>query len=494
MTWVTRRKFLRRSAEFACSGILGSTGDAGSEIDRSVKRGEASDRLHVAVIGVNGRGYDHVRSFSAQHNCLVSTICDADEGVIGRSMRHIESVQGKAPRYEQDLRRVLDDRSIDIVTVATPNHWHALIAIWAMQAGKDVYLEKPVSHNISEGRRVIEAARRYHRICQTGMQSRSMPGMREAMEYLHSGKLGKVNLARGICYKLRCGIGKVSRAQPISRTVNYDLWCGPAPLAPLLRRNLHYDWHWVWNYGNGDLGNQGIHELDKARWGLGKSELPHSVLSLGGRFGYVDDGQTPNTLLSVFDFGNCELIFEVRGLPSRNPYPGKDFDKVPTTPQNFVGNIFYGSEGTLICPSYSEGIALDHSGEVIRRFAGAGDHTRNFLNAVRNHDRSLLHADIEEGHLSSALCHLGNVSFILGTFHPFSTQEKAFRENKEALETLTRMEDHLKENKVRLDKSACRIGRKLDFDPKRESFVNDPAANMLLTRDYRKPFVVPARI
>jgi len=495
MNSMTRREFLCRSAEVACSGIVGGTAiDGGTRISRSVKRGDASDALHVAVIGVNGRGYDHVRSFAAQQNCMVTTICDADEAVIGRSMRHIESVQGKAPRYEQDLRRVLDDKSIDIITVATPNHWHALIAIWAMQAGKDVYLEKPVSHNVSEGRRIVQAARKYHRICQTGTQSRSMSGMREAIEYLHSGKLGKVKLARGICYKLRSGIGRVSHPQPISKTVNYNLWCGPAPMTPMLRRNLHYDWHWIWNYGNGDLGNQGVHELDKARWGLGKSELPRSVISLGGRFGYVDDGETPNTLLSVFDFGDCELIFEVRGLPSRNPYSGKDFNKIPRTPQNFVGNIFYGSEGTLVCPSYSEGIVLNHSGEVMNRFAGVGDHTRNFLNAVRNRNRSLLRADIAEGHLSSALCHLGNASFILGALCPFGAQRKTFRDDKNAQETLARMEDHLKENKVPLDKSACRVGRKLVFDPKSESFVNDPEANRLLTRDYRKPFVVPERI
>src|SRR5262249_34748384 len=201
-------------------------------------------------------------SLAGKHNCLITTICDADEAVIGPAMRHVEKVQGKAPKFEQDLRRVLDDKSIDIVTTATPNHCHALIAIWAMQAGKDVYVEKPVSHNVSEGRRIVETSEATHRICQTGTQSRSMTGMREAMDYLHSGKLGKVKLARGLCYKLRPSIGKVKGPQPIPKTVDYNLWCGPAPMTPLMRRHLHYDWHWIWAYGNGDLGNQGIHEMD----------------------------------------------------------------------------------------------------------------------------------------------------------------------------------------------------------------------------------------
>src|SRR5260370_39140835 len=202
--------------------------------------------------------------------------------------------------------------------MAAANHWHALAAIWAMQAGKDVYVEKPVSHNVSEGRRMVETARKYKRICQAGTQIRSMPGIREAIAWLQAGNLGKLRVARGLCYKPRLRIGKVDGPQPIPKTIDYDLWCGPAPVTPLMRYKLHYDWHWIWNYGNGDLGNQGIHQMDVARWGLGKSNLCQGALSIGRRFGHLDDGQTANTQICVFDYGDAELMIEVRRLRADN--------------------------------------------------------------------------------------------------------------------------------------------------------------------------------
>jgi predicted dehydrogenase len=436
----------------------------------------------------------HVDAFAAKHGCVITTICDADSAVIGNAMKIVEKRQGKAPKYEQDLRRVLDDKSIDIISTATPNHWHALIAIWGMQAGKDVYVEKPVSHNVSEGRRIVEASERFGRLCQTGTQSRSSKGMREAMAFLHEGKLGKITLARGLCYKLRPSIGKVAGPQPIPSTVDYDLWSGPAPILPLMRKRLHYDWHWIWAYGCGDLGNQGIHEMDKARWGLGKRELARSIFSIGGRLGYVDDGETPNTQVCVFDYGDCELIFEVRGLPSSNPFPGKDYQKMPKKPQNYVGNIWYGTEGVMFASSYTGAVALDPRGNIIKKFSGGEDHFGNFVQAVRNRKRAELNADILEGHLSSALCHLGNVSYRLGTLQPCNQQSKTLGDDKEAYETLARMSDHLKENHLPLDATSYRVGRKLELDPKTERFVNDAEANRMLTRVYRKPFVVPEKI
>jgi predicted dehydrogenase len=497
MRFLSRRDFLHDSAALAAALASASLLDnplLAAPEPKNNRKGDANDTLHVAIIGVHGRGREHVSAFAGKHNCVITTICDADEAVIGSSMRHVEKVQGKPPRFEQDLRRVMEDPSIDIISTATPNHWHALVAIWAMQHGKDVYVEKPVSHNVSEGRRIVEAAQKYNRICQTGTQSRSSAGMRGAMDFLHAGKLGKIKLARGLCYKLRPSIGKVKGPQPIPKTVDYDLWCGPAPNTPLMRRNLHYDWHWMWDYGNGDLGNQGIHEMDKARWGLGKNELPKSVLSVGGRFGYEDDGQTANTQICVFDYGDCELIFEVRGLPSRDPFPGKDYNRVPMKPQNFVGNVFYGSEGILVCPSYTAAVALTHAGEVIKKFSGDGDHFGNFVKAVRSRNASDLNAPIVEGHLSSALCHLGNVSFRLGTLQPFSQKTHAFGDDKEAYETLARMEDHLKESKVPMEETSYRVGRRLVVDPATERFVQDTEADQYLTREYRKPFVVPAKV
>jgi predicted dehydrogenase len=497
MSFIDRRDFLHDSAALAAAlagvGLFGETLEGASKKKAVRKKGDANDTLHVAVIGVHGRGRDHVGGFAGKHNCVVTTICDADEAVIGKAMKAAEGAQGKAPRFVQDLRKVMDDSSIDVVSIATPNHWHALAAIWALQAGKHVYVEKPVSHNVSEGRRIVEVAHKAKRVCQTGTQSRSSKGMREAIQFLHDGKLGKIKLARGICYKLRGSIGKVKGPQPVPKTVDYNLWCGPAPKKPLMRKHLHYDWHWIWDYGNGDLGNQGIHEMDKARWGLGKNELAKSVLSIGGRFGYVDDGETANTQICVFDYGDCELIFEVRGLPSVDPFPGKHYGQNPHKAQNFVGNVWYGTEGYLVAPSYSHAAAFTKEGELIKKFTGGGDHYGNFVKAVRSNKPELLSAPILEGHLSSALCHLGNVSYRLGKMKPFNKKGKAFGDDKEAAETLLRTEDHLKENKVPLDKTPCRVGRKLAFDPKGEKFVHDKDADALLTRKYREGFVVPAK-
>jgi predicted dehydrogenase len=492
MTAVNRRTFLKDSALLASLAAAGLTREqaAAAEAARTAaaRKGPAGDRLRVAVVGVRARGQAHVAGLAGRHNCVVTVICDADQAVIGPAMRQAEKAQGSRPRFEQDLRKVVEDHDVDVVTVATPNHWHALAAVWAIQNGKDVYVEKPVSHNVSEGRRIVEAARKYGRICQTGTQSRSAKGMRDAIAFLRSGKLGKVKLARGLCYKLRPSIGKVSGPQPVPKSVDYDLWCGPAPAKPLMRRNLHYDWHWVWDTGNGDLGNQGIHEMDKARWGLGKAQLPNSVLSVGGRFGYVDDGETANTQICVYDYGDCELIFEVRGWPSKSPFPGKEDPKGGRLPTNFVGNVWYGSEGFLVCPSYERGVAYSNDGEVIARFAGGEDHFANFVQAVRSRRAEDLNADILEGHLSSALCHLGNVSYRLGTLQPFRKKANAFGDDKEAGATFARMEEHLQDNGIALDGLDYHLGRKLRIDPKTESFVGDQQADQMLTRDYRKGF------
>jgi predicted dehydrogenase len=482
MRSINRREFLHDSAALAAALAAANGALQGAEKGKATKKGSPNERLQVAVLGVHGRGRDHVKSLAGRPDCVVATICDADSAVIGPAMRVAEKAQGKAPKFEQDLRKVFDDKSIDVVTIAMPNHWHSLAAIWAMQAGKDVYVEKPVSHNVSEGRRVVETARRYGRICQAGTQSRSNPGMREAMDFLHSGKLGHIKVSRGLCYKNRPSIGKVAGEQPIPQTVDYDLWCGPAPKKPLLRKRLHYDWHWIWDYGNGDLGNQGIHEMDIARWGLGKNELCKSVISVGGRFGYVDDGETANTQICVFDYGDSELIFEVRGLPTK-PLLGAS-----------VGNIFYGTEGYLVSPGYSGATAFDLKGNVIQTFKGGGDHYGNFLKAVRSRNAAELNADILEGHISSALCHLGNISYRLGSMQPFSKDTRSFGDDKEAYETLARMEEHLKSNHVPLDKGSYHVGPKLSFDPKTETFTNDSAADAYLTRHYRPPFVVPERV
>jgi predicted dehydrogenase len=418
-------------------------------------------------------------------------------------MADAEKQQGKQPKYEKDLRKVFEDPSIDCVSIATPNHWHSLAAIWALQAGKHVYCEKPVSHNVSEGRRLVEAAAKYNKVCQTGTQIRSSSGIREAMAFLHDGHLGKISLARGLCYKPRRSIGRVKGEGTIPATIDYDLWCGPAPKRPPHREKLHYDWHWQWDYGNGDLGNQGIHQMDVARWGLGKAGLPQAVVSLGGRFGYIDDGETANTQVCIFDYGDAKLIFEVRGLMTRDlladqrgkPTVDKEVNGKRVSLRAAVGNIFYGDKGFLVCSSYTDAVALDHDDQIIKVFKGPDDHYGNFAKAVRSGRQSDLNAPIEEGHLSSALCHLGNISYRLGREVPFgSTEVRSAGHDKDAAETIDRMVKHLKANGVKLDEAKCRLGAALTLDAKAERFRDNKEANAMLTRKYRKGFEVPAKL
>ena len=495
MKSLSRRDFLHNTAALsaALAAIDFSDVARAAEDAKPVAKGESVAPLRVAVLGVNGRGKEHVRGFAGRHNCVVATICDVDSAVIGDAMKIAEknNTGGVAPKYVQDLRKVMDDPTIDIVSIATPNHWHSLAAIWAMQAGKDVYVEKPVSHNVSEGRRVVEAARKYKRICQAGTQCRSQPGTREAIEFIKAGKLGEVQIARGLCYKLRPPIGKVTEPTPIAETVDYDLWCGPAPKGPLLRKRLHYDWHWVWNNGNGDLGNQGIHQMDVARWGLGKSDLGKSVQSIGGRFGKPDDGQTANTQIAVFDYGDAELIFEVRGFPTA-PF-NKEFG---TKDRNCVGNVFHCTDGYLVCTNYSTAVACDPHGKIIKKFAGEGDHFGNFVDAVRSRKVEDLHGEILEGHLSSAMCHLSNISYRLGTPQPFDKKKQAFGDDKAAAETMKRMEEHLEAdpNLMVLSDLKYQLGPKLLFDSHTETFNGNKEADALLTREYRKGFEVPAKL
>jgi predicted dehydrogenase len=478
----TRREFLQNSAAATAAFAALAQHDilSAEEPQTTARRVGPNDTLRVAVVGVKGRGMSHVGGFNGNHGCEITTICDCDQAVIGNAMKAVEG-KGKKPKYEQDIRKVVADKEIDIIAIATPNHWHALAAIWAMENGKHVYVEKPVSHNVHEGRVMVETARKFKRICQTGTQSRSMPGMREAMAYMHDGKLGKVKLSYATCYKPRGSIGKVAGEQAIPKTIDYDLWCGPAPKLPLMRKNLHYDWHWTWAYGNGDLGNQGIHEMDKARWGLNKMELPKSVMSIGGRFGYIDDGETANTQLCLFNYGDSELIFEVRGLKT-DDYRGAK-----------VGNIFFGEKGIIVCPSYAGGFLMDLDGKKVMDFKGNGSdnsHFGNFVAAVRAGDPKKLNADILEGHLSSALCHLGNISYRNGAEKPMS-EVKEIADSKDAQDAFQRMTQHLKDNNVDLTKAIGRVGPTLPIDPKIERFTgSNSKANDMLFREYRRGFEV----
>jgi len=478
MSHLSRRQFLENSMFAAAAAALAAPGTRSHAAEAGT-----DEKLRVAVVGVNGRGGSHIDGFGSRKDCEIAAIVDADEVVGNRRADEIEKRFGKRPTVYLDMRKCFEDKTIHVASIATPNHWHALSAIWAIQAGKDVYVEKPVSHNVTEGRRIVEAARKYKRIVQTGTQSRSNPGMREAIEFMHKGGIGEVKLARGLCYKPRGPIGPRGNYD-VPASVNYDLWSGPSQLHPLTRPKFHYDWHWQWDYGNGDLGNQGIHQMDIARWGLNEQNLGETVLSYGGRFGYEDAGETANTQVCIHEFKNGKrLVFEVRGLKT---------DKLM---EASVGVIFYGTDGYLVMPSYNGGMVFDKDAKKTDKvFNGGGDshHFANFVKAVRSRKTEDLNAEILDGHLSSALCHVGNISYRLGTPVTAKAIAESLQTDKEALETLDRFQQHLLDNKVSPDSTKITLGPKLTLAGTEEFSGSHAAeANKFLTREYRAPYVVP---
>ncbi|MGD0092459.1 MAG: hypothetical protein ABSE73_21295, partial [Planctomycetota bacterium] len=365
---------------------------------------------------------------------------------------------------------------------------------------KDVYVEKPSSHEIWEGRKTVEAARKYNRIVQAGTQSRSSTGLKEAFAWLQKGELGKILYARGFCYKPRGSIGKVTSPTPIPPEVDYDQWCGPAPNGPLMRKKLHYDWHWVWPTGNGDIGNQGIHEMDMCRWVLGQKGLAPRVFSFGGRFVHDDDATTPNTLISFYDYKPAPLIFEVRGLPTKSPpppgakNPKNPKENLPMPPMDRYKGIGIGlvviCEGGYFAGGAGGGWAYDKDGKKIKQFSGDADHMANFLKAVRSRKVEDLNADIELCHLSSALCHMGNISYRLGkTAKPEEIAEITKADN-EAQDSLERLKTHLAANEAELAKTPAVLGPWLTFDSEKEQFTGTLAdeANKLVTREYQQMY------
>ena len=477
---VTRRDFLKTTALTAAA--LSLPARLWSQVPG------ANTDIRVGVIGFGGRGADHIKGFRDLRGVRVVALCDADSEILEREAKRFRDRNEPIETY-QDVRRLLENKNLDAVSTATPNHWHSLITVWACQAGKDVYVEKPVSHNVFEGRKAVEAARKYKRIVQCGTQSRSSTGLQEAMQFLHSGQLGKIRLARGLCYKRRASIGKVEGEQPIPANIDYSLWCGPAPTVPLRRKKLHYDWHWVWDTGCGDLGNQGIHQMDMCRWALNISELSPKVFSVGGRLGYEDDGETPNTQIVIHHYKTAPLIFEVRGLPATagakemGKYRGAD-----------VGVVIDCEHGYMVIPSYAGALIYDRSGVLIKKFQGGGDHYENFIKAVRSRKATDLNADILEGHLSSALCHTGNVSYRLGAQAAPREMFERIKADSEATESFGRFQEHLFVNGVDLTATKATIGPLLKMNPKTERFTNSAQANALLTRPYRAPFIVPEKV
>lgn len=481
MNSITRRIFLEDT--MLASAALAAAAAPLAIQAQEKSTGKPSNKVRVAILGNRIRGKQHVAELAKIPDVEIAYLCDPDTSLSAELAAIVEKQQGSAPKTTQDLRRVFDDKSIDAVFIATPNHWHSLAAIWAMQAGKDAYVEKPVSHNISEGRRMVQVSRKTNRICQGGTQNRSNMALAEAIEYMKAGKLGEVKLARSIIYGGRGSIGpKGSFEAP--KNVDYNLFMGPAVLEPLTRKNLHYDWHWDWNTGNGELGNNNIHSLDICRWGLGLDGLCNSAISYGGRFGYVDAGQTPNTQVCIFDYGNKTIVSETRGLKSDQYRAG------------FTGGwLFHGAEGSIAGNSL-----FDKEGKMVSTFTAkrkSENHFANFINAVRSRKRESLNAEILEGHLSTALCHIGNISWRLGqesSVAEVREQVAKMKVHDNVAETLDRTLKHLGDNKVDLEKSKMTLGVKLEVSPKSEEFVGNAQANKFLTREYRKPFVVPTEM
>jgi predicted dehydrogenase len=464
----------------------------------------ANSEVRVAVIGLNGRGRNHLSSLRAVPGARIVALCDVDTAVLDRTAALLEK-DGITVRKFTDLRALLDDRDIDAVTIATPNHWHALAAIWACQAGKDVFVEKPVSHNLWEGRQLVAAAAKYNRVMQAGTQVRSGAGLQEAVQWVRSGNLGKVTLARGFCYKRRKSIGLSTGPTPPPATVNYDLWLGPAPEEAPHRLRFHYDWHWFNAYGNGDVGNQGIHQMDVARWFLGDPGLPRHTLSIAGRLGYDDDGETPNTQIVVHDYAEAPLVFEVRGLPATyDPKEGEmgvigadAAGALANTMDRYrgvaIGNVIECEGGSLVTSEYFKATAHDRDGKVIREFAGKDRLMQNFIDVVRSRKTSELYGQIDQGHISSALCHLGEISHALGAATPPDETRERIKGDAALTEAYGRMTEHLAANRIDLTKTPAILGAPLAVDAKAERITgaNAVAANALLSRKYRAPYVVP---
>jgi predicted dehydrogenase len=469
----TRRVFLQQAAGAA----------AACAVLPRFARADVNSQIRVATIGVNGRGTSHIGDLPDN---LVA-LCDCDEQILAREAEKFEKSHGRKLDRIVDFRRLLDRDDIDAVTIATPNHTHSLIGILAAQAGKDVYVEKPVSHCVWEGRQLANAAKHYKRIIQCGTQARSHKSIQDAVVYVQSGKLGKIQYIIGTCYKSRPSIGKLNSPLAIPASVDYELWCGPAAKVDLYRPRLHYDWHWDYNTGNGDMGNQGIHQMDIARWFLGVNELSPRIVSFGGRLGYDDAGNTANTQVVLHDYAKAPLIFETRGLPK-----AKGAGEMDDFRGSRIGVIVQCDGGHVLCTSdYAHVTAHDRDGKEIKSFDGGGDHMANFLDAVRSRKRGDLNADVLEGHLSSALCHTGGISHQLGEPQPASDILASLKDNALLRDSVERMFAHLRANEVEIDGPVVTQGATLEMDPATERFTNNDAANEILRRGDRPQFAVP---
>ncbi len=447
-----RRTFVKKTAMAATAGpLLWGTSESWAG---------ANDRINVAVIGIRGQGKSHIHAYQQLENVNVAALCDVDENLYPERVQEYFVDKGlPKPKLYYDIRELLENKDIDAVSIVTPNHWHTLAAIWSMQAGKHVSVEKPCCHNFFEGQQLVKAAKKYGVVVQDGAEQRSNPCAQSMAEFLHSGKLGEVYLSKGLCYKWRDTIGKTPE-EPVPPGVHYDLWQGPAAKRPFTQNRFHYKWHWNWEYGNGDIGNQGVHEMDIARWGLGV-KLPTKVSAVGGHLMFDDDQNTPNLLMALFEFPNKKgggdkkkiMQFEVRHWICNNEggfSPGfkvKDKGGYMVSNVNVIGNLFYGSEGYMEKSTSEWKTFMGKHRDPGPTGGGFGNHYQNYIDAIRANDPTILSISIEEGFYSCANIHLANISY--------------------------------------------RLGRTINFDPEKQVIIGDEEASKMLTREYREPFVVP---
>lgn len=481
---ITRRDFLKTSAKTGALSLAALGGV--SFITHPERVFGANDRVRVAICGVRGRGNDHIRAYSRLANAEIAALCDVDENVLDRRLAEVAQMGKPRPARYIDCRKLMDDKSIDAVSIATPDHWHSLIGIYACQSGKDVYVEKPCSHAWWDGYQLVRAAEKYNRVVQMGAQSRSNSAIQEAVKQMRDGLIGEVYLSRGLCYKWRPTIGHTP-VSPVPAGVHYDLWLGPAPKHDFTRNRFHYNWHWFWDYGSGDIGNQGIHEVDICRWGLGV-DWPTKITAIGGHFMFKDDQQTPNMLNTAYEFelpdGERRMMeFEVRGwstnheagigtgafhshgvpaagLQHPHPHPhhrpaaaaggGAPLGPIGNSPST-IGNIFYGSKGYLAIDGYDSYMSwLGEDQQPGPRANGTGNHFANFIDAVVSRRKQDLTAPIEEGHKSTMLVNLANVSY--------------------------------------------RLGRTINFDGATQKITGDDEAARMLHGTFRAPFTVPENV
>jgi predicted dehydrogenase len=432
-----RRHFLLSTAALAAGAVKGLS--------------SPNDTIRVACVGIRGQGRSHIRNYSKMQNVELAAFCDIDENILNARLDEVEKMGRKRPAAYTDIRKLLEDKSIDAISIATPNHSHTLQTIWSLQAGKHVYCEKPCSHNMIEAKQIVAAAKKYNKLVQHGTNSRSGAAVREAVQHMRDGLIGDVYMARGLCFKWRDTIGrKPVEAAPAG--VNYDLWLGPAPKHEFTQNRFHYNWHWFWDYGNGDLGNQGIHEVDIARWGLGVT-YPTKVSAIGGHFMFDDDQETPNTLTATYEFDvngkKKMMVFEVRHWMTN--HEATIGEKGTFGAGNTVGNVFYGSKGYLAIDGYDRyKTFLGRKAEPGPEKIEGGNNWQNFIDALRSGKHEDLNAPIEEGAISTTLVHLANISY--------------------------------------------RLGRTLHFDANTYSVTGDKEATAMFTRNYREGFVVPKKV